>query len=183
MYDFAKFHQGVDKLIKHLQTELAAIRTGGANPSLLDNVRAEAYGTQMKIAELATISVADPTLLIISPWDESLLAAIEHAINQAGINLHPVVDGKIIRLNVPPLTGENRAQLVKILSEKIEEGKVMLRTLRSEIKKEIVGQKGSTNISEDDIKANLENLETQVKKANENIEQMEADKKAALLKI
>ena len=126
---------------------------------------------------------ADPTLLIISPWDESLLAAIEHAINQAGINLHPVVDGKIIRLNVPPLTGENRTQLVKTLSEKIEEGKVMLRTLRSEIKKEIVGQKGSTNISEDDIKADLENLETQVRKANENIEQMEADKKAALLKI
>lgn len=183
MYDFAKFSQGGEKLIQHLKRELSVLRTGGASPQLLDTVLVNAYDSKMKVMELATIGVVDPTMLLITPWDSSVLPAIEQAINAANLNLHPVVDGQTIRLSVPPLTQETRKKLAKVLSGKIEEGRVMLRTLRAEYKKEIEKQKGQNDISEDNIKADLANLEDKVKAISEQINVLEEQKRAELLKI
>lgn len=183
MYDFANFSQGGEKLLQHLKRELSVLRTGGASPQLLDTVLVNAYDSKMKVMELATISVVDPTMLLITPWDNSVLVAIEQAINSANLNLHPVIDGQTIRLNVPPLTQETREKLAKVLSGKIEEGKVMLRTLRAEYKKEIEKQKGQNGISEDNIKADLASLENKVKAISEQIDALEEQKRAELLKI
>lgn len=183
MYDFTSFSQGSDKLIQHLKRELSVLRTSGASPQLLDTVQVNAYDSKMRITELATISVVDPTMLVVTPWDSSIITAIEQAINQANLNLHPVVDGQTIRISVPPLTGETREKLAKTLSGKIEEAKVMLRNLRAEYKKDIEKQKGYSDISEDNIKADLANLENKVKAVSEQIDALEKQKRIELLKI
>lgn len=183
MFNFTNFNQAANKTLAHLETELGALRTGGASPQLLDSVKVDAYGTTMKATEVAAITISDPTLLIVSPWDASLVGAIEKAIQVANLNLNPVVDGKIIRLSIPPLTQETRQELVKTLHRQIEDGKVMVRTLRSETKKEIEKQTGSAGISEDNIKADLAKLEEEIKKIIVKIETLAQNKENQLLKV
>jgi ribosome recycling factor len=183
MFDFKSFHAGAANVMAHLQTEVGALRTGGASPQLLDSVKVEAYGAQMRVTEVAAITVADPTLLVVSPWDASLVGAIEKGIQTAGINLNPIVDGKIIRLSVPPLTLEDRQNMVKVLHQKIEAGRVMLRTVRAETKKEIDKRKGQAGVSEDDLATDLAKLEEEVKKVMTQIDQLAQDKEKQLLKV
>ncbi len=183
MFNFASFQQSADKALANIRTQLGALRTGGASPQLLDSVKVEAYGGTMKVTEIAAITVSDPTLLVVSPWDASLLGALEKAIQQANLNLNPVVDGKIIRISIPPLTKETRQELIKTLHRELEEGKVFLRTLRSDVKKDIEKQAGTAGISEDDIKADLQQLETKMKKLIEQVDSLGENKEAQLLKI
>src|SRR5688572_18881669 len=114
-YQFPIFTQRADKTLDFIRNDVSSLRTGRASAQLLDVVTVEAYGTKMKVNELANVSVPDPGLLLIAPWDKSLLSAIERAVSVSGINLHPVVDGSIIRIVVPPLTEERRKELVKLL--------------------------------------------------------------------
>ena len=183
MFNFSQFQQLSQKTLNNIQTEVASIRTGAASPQLLDSVKVEAYGGTMKVTEVAAITVSDPTLLIVSPWDPSILGAIEKGIQQANLNLNPVVDGKIIRISIPPLTQETRLELVKTLKQRLEDGKVLIRTLRGETKKEIEKQEGQAGISEDDIENDLEKLETAIKKLITQVDQMGAAKEAQLLKV
>jgi ribosome recycling factor len=94
-YDFQLFTQKADKTITHIREDISTLRTGRASAQLLDVVDVEAYGTRMKVNELANISVPDPTLVVVSPWDKSILSALEKAISISPLNLHPVVDGSI----------------------------------------------------------------------------------------
>jgi ribosome recycling factor len=183
MFDFSSFRQAVAKTLAHIETDIASLRTGGANPRLLDSVKVEAYGTVMKVTELAAITVANPTLLLVSPWDESVVGAIEKGIQQAGINLNPVVDGKTIRIHIPPLTTEARQQLVKTLHQQIESGKVMIRNLRTETKKAIEAQEGQDGISEDHISADLTTLDNEVKTITNQIDALSARKADELLQV
>ena len=183
MFETQKFSQVSGPVMEHIRAEVASLRTGGASPQLLDSVRVEAYGAQMRVTEVAAITVSDPTLLVISPWDKSLLGAIEKGVQVAGINLNPVVDGEIIRISVPPLTAEGRQNLVKTLQKKIEEGKVALRQVRGEMKKEIEAQKGQAGVSEDDIKADLAKLEEEVKKLMTQVDELAAAKQKELMKV
>lgn len=183
MFNFNQFTQLANKTLENIKTEVASLRTGGATPQLLDSVKVEAYGGTMRVTEVAAITISDPTLLVVSPWDTSLLGAIEKGIQQANLNLNPVVDGKILRISVPPLTTETRQELIKTLHQKLEDGKVMIRTLRGETKKEIEAQKGGAGISEDNIEADLEKLENEVKKIVIQIDDLGKNKEAQLLKI
>jgi len=183
MFDFAQFQGDSEKTLGVIREDIGALRTGGASPQLLDSVRVEAYGAQMKVTELAAISVQDPTMMVVSPWDKSVLAAIEKGIQSAGINLNPVVDGEIIRIAVPPLTQEGREKLVKTLHQKIEDGKVMLRTLRADVKRDIEAQKGTAGVSEDDIKADLARLEEKMKELIAQVDNLEKTKESELLKV
>lgn len=183
MFDFTKFQQAGAKALSVIKEDVGALRTGGASPQLLDSVRVEAYGTSMKVTELAAISVQDPTMMIVSPWDKSVLSAIEKGIQTAGINLNPVVDGEIIRISVPPLTQEGREKLVKTLHQKIESGKVMLRNLRSDTKRDIEARKGQAGVSEDDIKTDLAKLEEETKSLMTQVDELAASKEAELLKV
>lgn len=161
-FSFSSFDHKVKKVIDHLVLDLKSLRTGRASGQLLDPVRVEAYGAKMKLVELANVSAPDPNLLVVSPWDRSLLSAIEKAIASAGLNFNPVVDGELIRITVPPLTQERRQELIKTLHQKIEGSKVVVRTIRTETKQEIEKQKSQGNVSEDDIARELKKLEENV---------------------
>ena len=182
-YNFAEFNQKILKTIEHVKSELALLRTGRASVQLLDPVKVEAYGSIMKLNEVANISISDPTLLIVRPWDRSLLANIEKAIASAALNLNPIVNGEIIRVPVPALTQERREEMVKLLGQKIESGKVMLRTVRGEIKHEIESQEGKEDVSEDDIKRDLEVLENKVKEVLAQLDGLFSQKEKELLTI
>ena len=172
-----------DKTIDHLQRELGSLRTGRASVQLLDDVRVMAYGASMAIHEVANVSAPDAQLLVVKPWDKSLMPEIEKAIQAAQLNLNPVVDGEIIRIPVPPLTQERRQEMVKSLHQKVEEAKVMLRTVRADVRRDIEKQEGEAGISEDDIKAELSELDEVVKEYIEKVDSISENKEKDLLKI
>lgn len=180
---FSDLEQKLEKALQHTRSEIAKLRTGKASVSLLDSVMVEAYGSMMHVNELANITAPDSTLLVVTPWDKTILEVIEKGIASSGLNLNPVVDGDIIRIAIPPLTEERRKEMVKLLHQKIEQGKVMMRTVRSDAKRDIEGQKGEEGISEDDIKHNLEELENVFKKYLEKLDVMASDKEKELLTV
>jgi len=180
LQNFRPKAQGV---IEHFKDEMKKIRTGRAQPSMVDSVMVEvaAYGgARMKIAELATISAPDSSMLVIQPFDPSVLQDLERAINIANLGFSPVVDQNIIRISVPPLTMERREQMKKIVSQKLEESKVALRNVRTEVKEEIEAQEG---VSEDAIERDLKQLQVLVEKVTQQLEQLRSEKDVELVQL
>lgn len=159
MFSFEPMNRDADKTIEVFQGDLSTIRTGRAKPSLVENVTVEAYGDKMKMLEVASITAPEPSQIIIKPWDASLLSAIEKAIQISDLHISPVNDGGQIRLSIPPLTGERREELVKLVLQKKHVAEDMIRDVRNKYKKQIDGQKGQPGISEDDIKKDLDVLQ------------------------
>lgn len=182
-HDFNEFSSKAQKALAHVKTELAALRTSRANAQLLDPVKVQAYGSTLSLSEVASLTVPDPTLIVIKPWDRSLISSIEKAIMVAALNLNPIVDGEVIRVPVPPLTQERRQEMVKLLAQKIEAGRVLIRNIRSETKHEIEDGKGEADISEDDIKRDLVVLEDKVKDLLDQIQALQDQKQKDLLTI
>lgn len=182
-FDFSVLHQDAQKAWDHIINDVNQLRTGRASAQLLDPVSVEAYGGRMKINEVANISVPDPNMILVSPWDKGLLGSVEKAIASAGLNLNPVVDGQTIRIVVPALTEDRRKEMVKLLHQKLEAARVMVRSIRTDIKKEIDKQKGQPGISEDMIEADLEQLETEIKKYVDKIEELGKHKEEELMTI
>lgn len=183
MFTFNEFQDRGQKILDHIQQDISSLRTGRAHTSLLDSVSVEAYGAKMKINEVGSVTAPDPTMLIISPWDKSLLEAISKGVQISGLNLNPVIDGDIIRISIPALTTERRQEMVKLLAQKIEAGKVMLRNLRGDIRKEIEGLKGQDGVSEDDIEKWLEDLDKRVKDLETQIDELKKKKETDLMTI
>lgn len=182
-YSFADFEEKIAKASEHVRREVGMLRTGRASANILDPVTVEAYGQRMKLAEVASISVPDATLIKISPWDKSLVGAIEKGIASSDLNLNPVVDGDIVRIAIAPLTEEKRKEMVKELYKRVEAGVALLRDIRAKTKREIEDQKGEDGISEDDIAAELEDLDTRQKNAVEQLEVMKSAKEKELLTL
>jgi ribosome recycling factor len=158
MFDDVK--KDMDQVLKVVQDDLALIRTGRARPDLVENVEIEAYpGSRLALKELASISAPDTHMLVISPWDQSILKAIETGLSKSELQLNPVIDGNIVRIAIPQLTEERRLDLVKLTKQKIESGHQMMRDVRNEAKKSIDAQKGEAGVSEDDIERWLEELQ------------------------
>src|SRR5918998_6378444 len=118
------------KAMEALQRDLDTIRTGRASPTLVDRLTVEYYGTPTPLNQLAGISVPEPRLLVIQPWDRGTIGAIEKAIQRSDLGLNPNNDGQVVRIAIPPLTEERRKQLVKLVHGHVEEGKVALRNIR-----------------------------------------------------
>lgn len=182
-YSFSTFEEKVTKAIEHVRREVGMLRTGRASADMLDPVMVDAYGQRMKLVEVASISVPDATMIKISPWDKSIIGSIEKAIASADLNLNPVVDGDIVRIAIAPLTEETRKDMVKELHKRVEKGIALLRSIRTDTKQEIEEQKGKEGISEDDIAADLDELDNRQKKAVEQIEQLSAAKEKELLTL
>lgn len=178
-----QYQDKFEKALDHFSQDISSIRTGRASAGMLDNVSVEAYGGKMKIVEVASISVPDPTLIVISPWDKSLLGAIEKAIQAAQLNLSPIVDGSIVRLPVPSLTQDRRQELVKLLHQKAEGARVLVRTVRVDIKKELEKQTDQPGVSEDDVALDLKSLEDMTKDYVEKIDSMTKSKQTELTTI
>lgn len=181
--DTQDFKKKADAIISHVEGELKKLRTGRASVSLLDDVTVEAYGGVMKVIEVANVSAPDATLLVVSPWDKSIIDAVQKGIASAGLNVNPIVDGEIIRIAIPPLTEEARKQMVKQVYARVEDGKVMLRTLRNDVKQDIENQEGTDGISEDDISAELDLLEKAMQHATQQLESIAKDKEKELLTL
>jgi ribosome recycling factor len=138
--------------IDHLKRELARIRTGRASTSLLDDVVVDYYGTPTPVSQVATLSVPEPRLLTVAPWDAGLIPAIERALMQSDLGLTPANDGKLIRLPVPPLTEERRKEFVKQAHRVGEEARVSIRNARRDAVETIKKQAKEGGVSEDDAK-------------------------------
>jgi len=140
----------MDKVLSDLQHEMAGVRTGRASISLLDNVRADYYGTPTPLNQLATLHVPEPTLITIQPWDVSQIGIIEKAVRSADLGLNPSNDGKLIRVPIPPLTEERRKDLVKKLHQIAEDHRVALRNIRRDANDSVKKLVKDKLISEDD---------------------------------
>lgn len=144
-------NQEVDNALQHLQKELSSIRAGRANPSLIEELPVFVYGTRMKLMEVGTIGVPQPSLLTIQVWDISIIRDVEKAILESNIGLNPAVDGTTIRLNLPPLTEERRDEFVKLTLQKGEAAKVKVRQVRQDFRSKWDAEKKSGVLSEDEL--------------------------------
>lgn len=142
-----------------LRKDLASMRAGRANPSILDKVIVDYYGAPTPVTQMANISVPESRLLVIQPWDKSTLAAIEKAIMKSDLALTPNNDGSIIRINIPQLTEERRRDLVKVIKKKSEEARVAVRNVRRETNDLIKELEKEHEVSEDDCKRGLEEVQ------------------------
>ena len=166
-----------------VKKDLSTVRTGRAKPSLVEDVKVEAYGTYMAIKELATISAPDTSLIVIAPWDKGMVAAISAGIQKSGLNIQPIVDAGTVKISIPALTQERRQELVKLVHQKLEAAKVMIRQIRTEIKEEIEAQEGEAGVSEDSIKMWLESMQKSVDQYMLKIEELGKDKEKELMTL
>lgn len=150
----------MNRAVASLESDLASIRAGRANPAILDKITVEYYGAQTPLAQVGTISVPEARTIIVQPWDVSVLKEIEKAILASDIGINPNNDGKVIRLNFPPLTEERRRELSKGISKRGEEAKVAIRNIRRDSLEQFKKQKKANEITEDDLK----DLEDQIQK-------------------
>jgi ribosome recycling factor len=159
------------KAVDALEADLAGIRTGRASPALVEHLRIEYFGTPTPLKQLAGISAPEPRLLVIQPWDRSTLKAIEKSILQSELGLTPNNDGAVIRLPIPPLTAERRRELAKVVSRRLEEGRVAIRNVRREAHEHLRRLQKAGKISEDDERRYQEQLQ---KTTDESIAAAEA---------
>jgi len=147
---FSELHENMGKMIQSLEKSFSKVRTGRASLSLLDGIRVEYYGTVTPLNQLASLSTPESRMILISPWDSSVLGAIEKAIQKSDLGLMPSNDGKLIRLAIPVLTEERRKELVKVVRKAAEECKIKQRNLRRDANEQIKKLKKDSAISEDE---------------------------------
>ena len=152
MGNYPEYEGRMNKRVDDFHSELKTIRAGRANASVLDKIAVEYYGTMTPIAQIGSISVPEPRMLVIQPWDQSVLNEIEKAINKSEIGIAPQNDGKVIRLNFPPLTEERRKELVKTVKKYSEEAKVQIRNIRRDALEDFKKKQKASEITEDDYK-------------------------------
>ena len=175
----------MQKSLDLLREDFATVRTGKASPTLVENIIINAYGgTQpLKVLELATIHVQDNSTLVLSPFDKSQVAEIEKGISNSNVGLNPIVDGDILRINLPPLTEERRLELIKLIKQKSEQGKVSLRQIRHEGMEDAKKGAKQQGRSEDDVT----HIEKEIQKATdeftEKIDNLEGEKEKELLTL
>lgn len=174
--------QHMEKALDHLQKELVRVRTGKANPALLEGVMVEAYGTLMALNTVAGISVQDSRTLLIQPWDKSLIKPIETAIQAANLGLNPGNDGDLIRIIMPPLTEERRKELVKTARHMGEEAKVSIRNARRDANEKIK-KLTREGLSEDDAKAGEEDLQHLTQKFSARVDDIISIKEKEILTV
>ena len=172
-----KIKPELDKVINFLERELAKIRTGKATPSLVEDVEVECFGQKFLLKQLAAISTPEPRQILIQPWDKSYLEPIEKALSQSVIGTSPIVDKDLVRLSLPPLSEEYRKNLLKILSEKMEEARKTIRHWREEVWDEIQEKTKTGEIREDDKFRAKDELQDLIDEYNQKIEEIGERKK------
>ena len=173
----------LEATLEYLKGELAKIRTGRASPVLVQDVKVLAYDTSMSIKELGAISVPEPQVILISPWDRSLLKSIEKALRESDLGINPVTDGEHVRINIPALTEERRKEFTKMVAAKTEECKTSMRNVRQEAMKDIERDFEAKNITEDDKFTLKEEVEDEMKDYVTKAEELGEGKKSTLLEI
>lgn len=163
MFDTKPYEAKMNQAIEFFEDELKKVRTGRAHPDMLDGVVVKAYGTEMPLKQVANITVPEPQLLQISPFDPSQIQAIAAGVRDADLGFNPSDDGHVVRVPVPPLTEERRRDMVKQLGEKVEDCRIALRNIRQEAIKEARRKKDNKELSEDDVKRIEKGLDDDMK--------------------
>lgn len=171
------------KSIDFFKKDILSLRTGRANPNILDGIQVEAYGAKTALVGLASISVPEARSIVIMPWDKSIIKDIEKAIIAANVGLNPVNEGDKIRLIVPQLTEENRKELVKKLNEKMEAARIALRQTRDEIKESIETAFKDKAISEDDKFRFFKELDEEIARQNDELKKIKDKKEEEIMTI
>ena len=178
-----KFKQQFEESLAHLQVELSKLRTGRANPSLIEGVKVDYYGTPTDLNALGTITVPEPRQLLVQTWDKNALAPAEKAIRDAGLGLNPTNEGDKLRIIIPELTEERRRDLLKIVGKEAENAKIRIRTIREEAFKELKKQEEAGSISEDEKFRKQQELQKSVDECNAKIKEIADIKEQEMMKI
>jgi ribosome recycling factor len=180
---FASAEHRMKRAVEILQRDYGNIRTGRASPSLLDRIQVDYYGTPTPVNNLATISVPEPRLIVVQPWDRTALPSIEKAIQKSDLGLNPSSDGTVIRLAIPQLTEERRKEIVKQVHRRAEEGRVAVRNIRRESHDELKKQERDHAISEDDLKRSNDRLQKMTDKYVAEIDEVARRKEHDVLEV
>ena len=148
----ADAEERMKKALESVRREFSGIRSGKASPALLDAIRVEAYGQAMPLQQVGSVSAPEPRLLVVQPWDKTLLKAVTRAIQQSDLGLNPTDDGAVVRVPIPSLTEERRRDLVKLIAKFAEEGRVHIRQVRHDVNKDIKASEHEHALAEDDAK-------------------------------
>lgn len=174
-----KMHKSVDAL----RVDLASLRAGRATPSLLEKVMVEYYGTPTPVTQVASVTVPEPRMIVIQPWEKSLIKDIEKAIMKSDLGLNPNSDGVCIRLNLPQLTEERRKDLVKVVHKKAEDFRVVVRNLRRDANEAIKKAEKAKEITEDEAKKGTDDVQKITDKIMKEIDAVTANKEKEVMEI
>jgi ribosome recycling factor len=173
----------MEKAVEDFRKELAGVRTGRANVSLLDHIRVDYHGTPMPVNQLGSLSVPDPTMIQISPWDPTVVPLIDKAIRTSDLGLNPTNDGKVVRVPIPPLNEERRKDLVKHMHKVLENHRTAVRNIRRDIKEAIEKLEKEKHVSEDERKRSIEELEKLTHGETKKLEDLAAVKEKEVLEL
>ncbi len=173
----------MSKSVEHFSTDLATIRTGRANPALIDRIMVPYYGTPTPLNQLAQISVPEPRLLVVQVYDKSQMGAIEKALRSSEQGLNPANDGQVIRVPIPPLTEERRREYVKLVKQKAEEARVAIRNVRRDELHRIDQMQKAGDIAEDDSKRAHSRLQKITESQIEKVDAMAGRKEAEVMEV
>ena len=173
----------MDSSIGHYQRELGSVRTGRANPSMIENLQIDYFGTSMPLNQLAQISVGDARMLIVQPWDRNGIELIGKAIQKSDLGINPNIDGEIIRLHIPAMTEERRREAVRVVKGKAEEARVSIRNLRKEARDEIRNSEKTGLIGEDQSMGGQNDLQKMTDKFINKINEMTSSKESEVMQV
>ncbi|MDY3973776.1 ribosome recycling factor [uncultured Veillonella sp.] len=173
----------MDKTIESLKQEFASIRTGRASTSLLDKVMVDYYGSQSPVNQVANVTAPEPRLILVKPWDRSMIGPIEKAVLQSDLGLNPSNDGETIRLAIPQLTEERRKELVKVVSKRAEEAKVAIRNIRRDANDALKKEEKAKTITEDTVKDGQDQIQKLTDKKIKAIDDLRDKKEKDVLEV
>ncbi len=173
----------MEKAVDDFRKELSTVRTGRANAAILDNIRVDFYGTPTPVNQVGTVTVPEPTMLVISPWDPSVVALVDKAIRASDLGLNPTNDGKVVRVPIPSPTEERRKELVKHIHKVLENHRTAVRNVRRDIKEAIDKLEKDKKISQDEQKRSLDELEKVSHAETKKIEDLSAMKEKEVMEF
>jgi ribosome recycling factor len=173
----------MEKAVEDFRKDLATLRTGRANTSLLDSIRVDYHGTPMPVNQLGTVTTPEPTMIVVSPWDPSAVPLIDKAIRISDLGLNPTNDGKVVRVPIPALTEDRRKDIVKQLHKVLENHRTAVRNIRRDLKEAIEKLEKEKKISEDEKKRALDELEKVSQAETKKIEDLSAAKEKEIMSI
>ena len=173
----------MNSAVLHFEKELNSLRTSRANPSMLDNIFVDAYGSKTPLNQLGNISVQDANTITIQVWDSSLIKSIENSITESNLGINPQTDGQLIRLPIPKLSEERRKEITKIASEFAENSKVTIRNIRRDFIENSKNEKKNSNLSEDELKRTINEIQKTTDNNIDKIDKILEAKKNDILKV
>lgn len=179
----AAAEERMKKTIEAVAHQLVSIRTGKATPAILETLRVDYYGTSTPIQQVASISAPEARLLVVQPWDKTVVSEVAKAIQASDLGLNPQVEGQVIRIPIPPLSEERRKDLVKLVKKYGEEGKVALRNIRRDVNDELKKAEKAKEISEDQMHNGFDSIQKLVEKYTKNIDDLIAKREAEVMEV